>query len=683
MTRRILLLILVALSLPLALQGQTKINPVTGINWPGGCSALNQVYSLYTQGCITVSNAGLMGLPTTGGTMTGQIAFSGTGVAANTLQNLGGAALSGAAFTGPVTMAGLLTAGLQPLRPIALSRTRTKEAAMALFNANLSVTSAQEYFISDGDSTGLFHSWSFSCSEVAAYGQAGWIGSAPAEANNDYGEYCPYGLTGIMTLAGGTSAVTGDYTHFPNGLGWSVPASGTLTSTYAFTSTRQIAFYTADSAANVTVSVSSNGGSTWTALSSCNGIAVTTGVGNVCDQTLGSELNYQIRLTVNSGTVYVWNLGQVDLNIAGVVGMGINVGGQSLPDHASTPTAISQPYYNDIDPDLVTMEWKYNGVTQGSGSCSQATTAAPTVFQPWSYWFDSIVGQYQSAQPLADFILFGSYQTGAGNEQTCIAAANTVEQQWAAVQNPLETYVDNYNMLTNAQMQTNGWIDTSVHETTNGQAAQGDLDTEYLGILNRTTAPQVKNAVAAYGHFNALLGPPLTQQVTGQSLGAYVRGNTSSALYPSWSFKGDPFGDLIETVIRAHMFYNPAGLEWGFLADPTGSAGGNYNFLPPFQLSDLSATNNSGQWLAAPSGHAGIYSNLGAGTLATWYVATQSPGDNSNKSASTAYVATAITLTTGTPTVGQAACIYAAGPPVVIGKCTSVVGAGGACTCAP
>jgi hypothetical protein len=131
------------------------------------------------------------------------------------------------------------------------------------------------------------------------------------------------------------------------------------------------------------------------------------------------------------------------------------------------------------------------------------------------------------------------------------------------------------------------------------------------------------------------------------------------------------------------MFYNPAGLEWGFLADPTGSAGGNYNFLPPFQLSDLSATNNSGQWLAAPSGHAGIYSNLGAGTLATWYVATQSPGDNSNKSASTAYVATAITLTTGTPTVGQAACIYAAGPPVVIGKCTSVVGAGGACTCAP
>lgn len=36
-----------------------------------------------------------------------------------------------------------------------------------------------------------------------------------------------------------------------------------------------------------------------------------------------------------------------------------------------------------------------------------------------------------------------------------------------------------------------------------------------------------------------------------------------------------------------------------------------------------------------------------------------------------------------TPTVGQAACIYAAGPPVQIGKCTTVVSSGGACTCAP
>jgi hypothetical protein len=35
----------------------------------------------------------------------------------------------------------------------------------------------------------------------------------------------------------------------------------------------------------------------------------------------------------------------------------------------------------------------------------------------------------------------------------------------------------------------------------------------------------------------------------------------------------------------------------------------------------------------------------------------------------------------GTPTVNQAACIKSAGPPVVIGYCSTVVGAGGSCTC--
>jgi hypothetical protein len=40
-----------------------------------------------------------------------------------------------------------------------------------------------------------------------------------------------------------------------------------------------------------------------------------------------------------------------------------------------------------------------------------------------------------------------------------------------------------------------------------------------------------------------------------------------------------------------------------------------------------------------------------------------------------------ITVTASGPTVGQAACIKAAGPPVVIGYCSTVVGAGGACTC--
>jgi hypothetical protein len=65
----------------------------------------------------------------------------------------------------------------------------------------------------------------------------------------------------------------------------------------------------------------------------------------------------------------------------------------------------------------------------------------------------------------------------------------------------------------------------------------------------------------------------------------------------------------------------------------------------------------------------------GATTLGypqTAFIAFDGVGYHSNVPAS---------VVTGAPTVGQAACIKAAGPPVVLGYCSSVVGAGGACTC--
>lgn len=48
---------------------------------------------------------------------------------------------------------------------------------------------------------------------------------------------------------------------------------------------------------------------------------------------------------------------------------------------------------------------------------------------------------------------------------------------------------------------------------------------------------------------------------------------------------------------------------------------------------------------------------------------------------STNGVTAASMLSATAPTVGQAACIKAAGPPIVIGTCSTVVGSGGACTC--
>lgn len=45
------------------------------------------------------------------------------------------------------------------------------------------------------------------------------------------------------------------------------------------------------------------------------------------------------------------------------------------------------------------------------------------------------------------------------------------------------------------------------------------------------------------------------------------------------------------------------------------------------------------------------------------------------------FSSTSVIPTVGTPTVGKASCIKAAGPPVVIGFCSTVVDAAGACTC--
>ena len=67
---------------------QAQINPATQIKWPPGCNLPGQAYNFYLNACITAGGAGLSGLPTTGGTMTGPIYFSGAGTASTTWTNL-------------------------------------------------------------------------------------------------------------------------------------------------------------------------------------------------------------------------------------------------------------------------------------------------------------------------------------------------------------------------------------------------------------------------------------------------------------------------------------------------------------------------------------------------------------------------------------------------------------------
>ena len=87
----------------LAVQAQTKVNPATGISWPAGC----QLYNASTQTCVSAAGSGL---PTTGGTMTGAIGFSSTGVASSTLsalQGISSVATTSQSMAGPLGVNGI------------------------------------------------------------------------------------------------------------------------------------------------------------------------------------------------------------------------------------------------------------------------------------------------------------------------------------------------------------------------------------------------------------------------------------------------------------------------------------------------------------------------------------------------------------------------------------------------
>ena len=120
----------------------------------------------------------------------------------------------------------------------------------------------------------------------------------------------------------------------------------------------------------------------------------------------------------------------------------------------------------------------------------------------------------------------------------------------------------------------------------------------------------------------------------------------------------------------------------------------------PGSTNDLvvrNAANTSTTFSVTDSGVAQFYNDLGVNggiTINGIYATVHSDGTigtgfacgGGSPSAGTACFGDGnwkVGVTTATPTVGQATCIYAAGPPVQIGKCTSVVGATGACTCAP
>ena len=151
------------------------------------------------------------------------------------------------------------------------------------------------------------------------------------------------------------------------------------------------------------------------------------------------------------------------------------------------------------------------------------------------------------------------------------------------------------------------------------------------------------------------------------------------------------FGCLAVAVFAAPQYTNPSNPNYGTNKIGQCYAGSLNNWVGIANTS-ANLTNYAIQCdaqgnLVAPTG--GTVTSVSvttangvSGTVAT---ATSTPAITLTLGAitptSTNGVAAASMVSATAPTVGQAACIKSAGPPIVIGTCSTVVGSGGACTC--
>ena len=105
----------------------------------------------------------------------------------------------------------------------------------------------------------------------------------------------------------------------------------------------------------------------------------------------------------------------------------------------STTSATGTAFATDSQAG-VAFEMKDNPNVQ-AGTCYGSTTAAPTTWQPYSYWLGNMTTSFQTANSLADWVFFGSY---AGYpESDCLKVYNETEREWA--QNNEGNYIDEYS----------------------------------------------------------------------------------------------------------------------------------------------------------------------------------------------------------------------------------------------
>jgi hypothetical protein len=189
----------------------------------------------------------------------------------------------------------------------------------------------------------------------------------------------------------------------------------------------------------------------------------------------------------------------------------------------------------------------------------------------------------------------------------------------------------------------------------------GDFAVDYDGVDNVGTA-------------NVLLGTNKWLAAGSMSFGAGCALYSNISLQPQATFSALTYSNL--PCIGAQAYTIPGALNTPQIIGPAGSP----IVITPGTgaATSLSVTNPAGtaNWFIVdgsgnanvPIGSFNVNQNLTVGS--TLRISTGVTIGNTN-----------LLPQVGTPTVGQATCVKSAGPPVVIGYCSTVVSAGGACTC--
>lgn len=446
--------------------------------------------------------------------------------------------------------------------------TATLEDSTAVFHSGELLCVMAQSFPSavtpQGGFTGAFVPFGTGSNGNGPWGCSGWTTGSFNAATPTLVNACPTDNATACASNGGTP-LPQDFTHFPNGLGYKLYSSGVVTLSQG-TENQFIVLLETDPSSGTYLIETNNNNAGWvtsgtggtTAPSGSATGAVGTGI--AYSYAYSTPAPYQIRITCASGC-YLYGIAVNNTSLNGVFGASESVGGATIANYGTFPSAILQTWHTAMMPNLITYEAKDNGANNPSGDCSKSSALAPSTYVPFTTLLQNTFNSYPTNDPTMqwpDIIYVGSYDIG----DKCVAFQNDVARGLLSSAVPQEVYWDGYFQANQAQMQgttLNQATISNVHYGLNQQVGTGDALVNYVGVPSWPTST---------------IANPITTTTVDISKRLGFQDLTSATTGKLWGVTMQPSGNsLVEQIQGDHIFENQ---------DSTGVAcfGSNFTSCP-------------------------------------------------------------------------------------------------------